>query len=239
MPTPADLAGSQQPAAATTTATPTDPAAAVAETRAGSQPALDSTTYVNVSAYDGLIDHIIATDEPTRLAQEFARTFVPSPDPAVDYKWVIQHAKDRHAACLKNFDEIDAKAASLAGYFGGGAGALAVGSLAGLSAEKGFVAIAIATVPSFVLAIVAMIFAILARQRFYRYNPSVRSAARYANDLGVCGEIQFVGQWVYATALTDYFTRKRSWYYNRATWLAAASIASLIIPLAVAIVQKL
>jgi hypothetical protein len=229
-PDPGELAATAAPAASDSPA-PASPADAIANARAAgafSNPAPDRI----------MLDQAAAVSEHVRLAEIFCRTFIPNPDPRADYKWVIQFAKDQYTAVVKNFDDIDGKAASLIGYFGGGAGAIAVGALAGVLADKTPPLVAAAAVPSFVVAMAAVILATLARQRFTFYLPNVRGAAEYANDLYECAEIQFVGQWVWATALTAHASNKRARYYNRAIWCAAAAIGLLLLPMLASLMVK-
>jgi hypothetical protein len=182
------------------------------------------------------IAELIAEHPSVKAAAEFAQAFAPQPD--ADYKWVVCDAKDQHAAVLKAFNDQDAKAASILGYLGSGAGLLSIGALTAVATDRISSAVALSGVPAFVMAVAALICAALARQVSKIFHPHLIFAVRCATECGPTAEARFVGQWFLATALTATTLKRKAKWLGRATWAFIAAVALLLLPLLVSLLER-
>lgn len=169
--------------------------------------------------------------------EEFARQF--EPREGVAYGWVVQYAKDDFARALDLFRRLDDKAAALVNYLGAGTGLLMFGAVNGLSAGALDKWIALAAVPSFVLAAVALVCATASRLAASRPGPPEPLAAlRYAEYYNERAEAAFVAAWRRASAGAYRAAEDKARTLNRATRCFIAAVLALALPLGVALTQK-
>ncbi len=167
-------------------------------------------------------------------AADFARSFDPAE--GVDYKWVAAYARDRHAAALAAFKELDDKAGSVIGYIGGGAGILTLAAVAALTDPKIPAAVVFASVPSILAALGAAACAVAARLgRPVYMPPSIATAAEYAAFFRDRAEAAFAAQVHLCVALgLEVTDRKRRWV-DWSLGLFVAATALLLLPLVTAV----
>src|SRR5262245_31100274 len=72
-------------------------------------------------------DAAIAANPAAARAARFSDNL--APQDGVNYEWVVAVAKARYDALVKAFDDLDAKAAAIVGYLGGGTGLITLGTL--------------------------------------------------------------------------------------------------------------
>ena len=102
-------------------------------------------------------------------AEKFRDSFVP--ELGVDYEWVLTRAKDYFQSVDKAMEQVDTKANTIINYFGSGAGIMAFVAMAGVATNQVTVYTALATIPSFIAAIFAMVLATYARGAKSMYPP--------------------------------------------------------------------
>jgi len=185
---------------------------------------------------------IAGKSDEVRNAFEFK--FAPLPD--VDYAWVIKHAKEQFAAADSAFKTADEKAVSIMNYLGSGAGLFTIGSIAGLAANQLNPFVALAGIPSLLLAGLSLVFASLARRPYSAaYQPTAMQASERANLYDLHGgtaieaEASLVSTWHQATTLCQDATNRKAGWVSSATWMFVVSVSLLLLPLATAIGQKL
>lgn len=160
------------------------------------------------------------------------------PDPEVDYAWVVSYAQQMHQGMLAVYRRLDDKAAAIANYLGAGAGLLTLSSAA---AAAGSVNrwVVLAALPSVACALVALLWAMRARKPATTVHPpAVNCAVGYAEYYREKAEAAFLGQWhLSIEKMTDSIRSKGRLVSLAVSWFSA-SVVCLLIPLAVAIVQK-
>lgn len=170
------------------------------------------------------------------------------PEIDVDYGWVLTRAKEHYAAIDKALEQIDAKAAVILNYFGGGAGVLAFVTTLGASSGTISIYVASAMIPSFVASIGAIIYASWSRGpeelfagpgpdgcvtyiEHYRGIGPVESASRRA-------EYAMAGVWNTVCDDNSQVMQKKSHRLRRALQWKSVAIGLLLLPLFVAIIEK-
>jgi hypothetical protein len=165
---------------------------------------------------------------------QFNATFRPRED--TDYTWVVEHAEKRYAERVTDFEYMDAKAASLLTYLGGGAGVLSLGGAVTLFTSPVSPWVVFAGIPAIVIAFVSMGYALVARRPVAILTPpAIREAAAYAASyedpkVAMAG---LLGQWDVATEDVRPETMRKTGLVRTASILAFIAVMALILPLLV------
>lgn len=170
-------------------------------------------------------------------ANQFKNTF--DPIEGEDYKWVAAHAQAEYGRALESFKRVDEKAAAILNYLTGGTGLLTLGGIAGLSGGQMSPWVILAAIPSFLLASVAMFFAVEARRtRLRAAAPSVVQMVAYVAYFGNRSEAAIMGQWNLCIAVLQRVIGIKGQAVDRSLWCIIGSVFSLVIPLGVALARK-
>lgn len=167
----------------------------------------------------------------------FRETFQPKPN--VDYEWVKRLAVDQFSTSFADYKALDEKASSIITWIGGGTALMVIGTITSMTKNEMTPLVAGLIGIPVVLAIAAVLFALLARYgRGLYLPPAVKTAVEYAELFGTEGETLAMGEWHLCGMLMDRNIRVRSISINRALLLGSIAVASLLLPMAVAVVQK-
>lgn len=153
-------------------------------------------------------------------AQKFSQEFLAEKN--LNYDWVFEYAQDKYAKMLKNLEHLDDKADAIIKYLGGGTAFVAFGAIVG--ASRGNALAILLMVPSVVLALWAIRYAIHARlPTQIPVPPRVDEALSYAEAFRDQGKYTFIGQWHETCQLLDIIVTAKaaniisaSKYYYRA-----------------------
>ena len=162
----------------------------------------------------------------------------------MNYSWVSAYARDLYAGCHRDWKEIDDKASSVIAHLGGGAGIVTIGAIALIANNSVSPWVITAVMPSYIAAILAMSAVIFSRQvAAFPVPPGVNCAVDYCQffdrDGLPRGEAAFLGQWHHTLALMDEVLSQKSQRLKFAMKAYFFAIALLVLPLLVAIGQKL
>lgn len=185
------------------------------------------------------LDAEILSDDGVRAADKFQREFAPKG--GVEYGWAEAHAKELYLHYRQVLKNIDDKATVVINYLASGAGLFTLGSLAGVAAAKVPPVAAWAALPAMLCAVVAIVFATLARYPRRLFPPGgadqVAAVAEHfgtekaARDSGV-----MLAHWHLLTALLRRPLAAKAWNLEAANWLFVAAIALLLLPLVVGLI---
>jgi len=179
---------------------------------------------------------LLATAPGCWEAVNFKNKF--EPREGVDYGWVVEYAKDRYAAAMTSFKELDDKAASVIATLGGGTGLLTLGSLVAAATGKIHYLVAAAAVLPISLAAAALFSAIRARETVVvAAPPTVEAATKYADHFEADAEAAFLGQWHLCLAFIKPVLQRKARWVNKALWFLFTAVLAMLIPLGVLIVQ--
>ncbi len=176
-----------------------------------------------------------AAHPEARRAAEFAERF--RPVDGVAYEWVEEYAQEQYEKMYRTFTSLDAKATSIINYLSSGAGLFTLGTLAGISAAKVPTHVVWWAVPSMVAAVVAIVFALMARwpRRVFPL-PCADELTRLAEQFGSNdsegkgARAMMIPQWQWVTALLGAQVDDKAWYVGWATVLMGLTIAMLLFP---------
>src|SRR5208337_1808625 len=127
-----------------------------------------------------------------REAEKFKQEI--QPEKEVNYDWVWDYACETHNHIWERYKELDNKANDIIKYLGGGVGLFTVGTIANISSQN--VWLVVCAIPSFLVSLASIFFAVLALQpNPVKLPPTVESAYNYANDYKETGKATFLGQW--------------------------------------------
>jgi hypothetical protein len=152
--------------------------------------------YAAVEAHLGtLVDPPDIDSDPKVIeAEQYVKTVEALHD--VEYNWTFDYAKDAYNRVAATRDLLDAKAGEIIKYLGGGAGFITLAAILNVTPAKTH--ILLWALPSFVMTIVALFFAVLARMpNSSILPPSPKDAKAYADHFTGEREAKaaFVGQW--------------------------------------------
>ncbi|SIN69218.1 hypothetical protein SAMN05444166_0158 [Singulisphaera sp. GP187] len=186
--------------------------------------------------FSGLFDLVslsqIENDPKYKEAAVFKETIEPSND--VDYEWVCEYARDCYDRSEKIFAVLDGKANDIIKYLGGGAGLFTLAVLTNLKPENA--RIVIWTIPAYLISIMAIYFAVKAKQpNSVALPPSVKSAFDYANRFEGTSQASFLGQWNMMCVGMSVANQVKARSVRKATWAFFGAIVALIFPLGAAI----
>lgn len=169
----------------------------------------------------------IETLRKVKEAREFTLGFEPEQD--TDYLWVWDYARDRYAEVMATRDALDDKAGEVIKYLGGGAGVVTLAALMGVRPENAY--LLKWAVPSFIATLIALFFAVRARQPAdIPFAPPVRSAARYAGEFKDRSRPVFLGQWHLVCTRMDAVNGLKGRRIQVAVWSFFAAVALLSLP---------
>jgi hypothetical protein len=181
----------------------------------------------------------ITTDEGCRAAYRFLLTF--TPQYGVEYDWVIKHAKEQYAVADTTFKGIDDKALTIINYLGGGAGLLTLGSVAGLAVDKVSEWVVLSTLPSFVAAVIAIVYAKKVRNPCcFGYPPTVSTACRATREFvdAKCAEASTIRQWELSSAMIRKAVNDKQRLLRNATMALMWAIILLAGPMLAGVIEK-
>ena len=119
--------------------------------------------------------------QPYQEAAQFRRQF--EPKDGVDYKWVLEYAKESYDRLERTYRYLDEKADAIIKYLGGGTALVTLGALA--SGNRPSVLVSALFLPFLLCAILAVLFAAVARlPTFHPSPPRVKSMIEYAEAFG-------------------------------------------------------
>jgi hypothetical protein len=194
----------------------TQPSSAPTSIRPGSSPAF----VVNDSAY--------------KQALEFMKYV--GPKQGAEYGWVFDYAKILWEYRNRVFVSLDEKADSIIKYLGGGTGLFALGVLAKVDGSNWY--IAVAAMPAVACALLAILFAILARRpSAFPGLSTVETAKDYADaeESSSAALAGFLGQWNLACEAVRLICQRKASRVEVAAWFTYAALVLLAIPLLVAV----
>lgn len=167
-----------------------------------------------------------------RDAAELNATFEPNPD--VDYAWIWDYAKDRYSEVMAVRDALDEKAGEIIKYLGGGAGLVTLTAILTVPDKK--VYLLRLALPTFLLALGSVFFAVLARApSIVAFPPTVGGAINYVERHGERARNIFLGQWHVACVETAAGNEIKANRIQAAIRLFYLAVASLLLPFLVAI----
>lgn len=180
-------------------------------------------------------------EHPSSATADEARALIArmSPLTGVSYSWVADIAKGRYDALLKAFDDLDAKAAALLGYLGGGAGLATLGTL--FTVLNGQVSpwVIVFTMPAILAASASLWFAARARSTHDVFPPPdagylLGVAEEFATDHEPDHErpkAVAALQWDLCAAKMRPVVADKAWYVDRATYSYVAAVFLMVLPL--------
>jgi hypothetical protein len=173
----------------------------------------------------------------------------------VDYKWVLERAKEQYKLYDASLAEFDAKAWAIVSHFGSGAGVAAFAAIAGVAANTVPVWTAIAASVSFVFAVLAVVFATVCRrpratgappeaahcvryiESVYNSDPELATAPTPTGGIG-WAEAGTLGVWNEACVRHRALIDVKAYWLSRATTMKVVAIGALILPLIAVMVEK-
>ncbi|MFO0967739.1 MAG: hypothetical protein U0793_19430 [Gemmataceae bacterium] len=170
-------------------------------------------------------------------AKKYNESFELEADPS-QYGWVHAYAKAEYDRLEKRFDILDEKADSIIKYLGGGTALIAIGSLATLTRENAIMPLFL--IPSVLCALVAVVFAVSARNPTDTDQPPpVRGAVLYVSSYGDKSEAMFLGQWNQACEGMARAIHTKADKIQRASVWYMAALAFLLLPVVAVPVTKM
>ena len=152
-----------------------------------------------------------------------------------DYSWAWDFAEAQFDRLFAISKELDEKANDIIKYLGGGTGLFALAMLSKIEPENFW--LLKWTIPSFALAIVSILFAVLVRKPTTTYTPpSVEAAFKYVGYFEDANMAKgaFLGQWNRACVGVSLTNEIKADRVFAATWFFFLAITSLAIPIGVA-----
>jgi len=164
-------------------------------------------------------------EEAVRFRNEF------QPTEGVNYDWAFDYAKDSFSMSMEIYRQLDEKASDLIKYLGGGTGLFALAAVANVTKQNA--GIVVWVMPSFVLSLISIYFACLARKpNKTRLPASVEAVARYyAEYYKDQAKAKFLGEWHEAIIGMGLANELKSRRVTAATWAFFAAIVMLGAPL--------
>jgi hypothetical protein len=177
---------------------------------------------------------VIHDRESFKDAEHFTRTIQPLED--TEYEWVFAYSNDLCEKYRAIYKELDDKANEIVKYLGGGAGLFTLAVLLNFTYQNVF--IIKCAMPSFILSIISVYFAIKSRQpQVACLPPGAKVAFGYANSYGTTKNAQaaFVGEWHRACEGMKLRIDDKANWVKLATWAFFLAILALSVPLIVAL----
>lgn len=163
-------------------------------------------------------------------ADEFARTIELDDD--TDPDWIWEYAKDMYDRFSRIYRDLDNKSNELIKYISGGIILFTLGLLVSLADKNAW--IIKWAFPSYILGLIALAFAVSARQpNPVVLPPSIKDAIDYANFFKNPARSKgaFLGQWHASCVGIRLAVERKSVRVQWATWAFFASIVLLLMPL--------
>lgn len=130
------------------------------------------------------------------------------------------------------YNKLEDKASSTLTWISGAAGLMAGGVTLAVADQKMQPDVARCFVPAVLLAVVAGLYAVLARRgRCVFPRPSVRTAMEWERYYPKGGEVKILSEWHKANASMELAVSRRSRQTSRALMIGFAAMAALVLPL--------
>ena len=160
------------------------------------------------------------------------------PKDGIDYEWVLEYAKYQFDRADRLYKELDDKANDIIKYLGGGTGLFTLAAIFNTTPQR--LSVILASIPAFLLALVAVALAARARQpNPAREPPSIKGAYGFAEHFknAKLAQAGFIGQWHATCEGMHLAIKAKGERVQHATRFYVWAIVSLAIPIVVAIVK--
>jgi hypothetical protein len=187
-----------------------------------------------VSIQRSSVPAFVENDYAYKQALEFMKNV--GSKPGAEYEWVFDYAKTLWSYRNSTFVLLDEKADSIIKYLGGGTGLFTLGVLAKVDGSNWY--IAVAAMPAIACALLAILFAILARMPGAFPGISTIETAKDYADAEVSSSAAlagFLGQWNLACEAARLICARKANRVAIAAWLTYSALVLLALPLLVAV----
>lgn len=185
--------------------------------------------------YSKPLQQLIDNDPRLLGAAEFVESFNPTLKNG-EYNWITVLAPKLYDSKLAVYQKLDDKAASVVTWIVAAAGLLATGTIVGVCEGKVHWLVALATIPTLVLASLSIRIAVNARLgRDLWPVPDIKVSVDYTNAHAADAEIMILGQWHLAIESVSSESNARSVAISSSLNLAYLGLVCLAIPLMTAI----